>query len=240
MLAVANVDLSLLREEVCEANPELVRRGLAIEVFGNASGVDRDRGLVVIKPSGFDYACLTPGTLVVTDLSGRVVEGSLRPSSDLPTHLVSYRSFPAIGGVVHTHSFFATVWAQAGRGVPCLGTTHADYFPGPIPLTAHLTPEETRQHYEISTGEGIVRRFEHLDPAPFPAVLVQSHGAFCWGISSGRAAHPPVIPEEVARMAYFTVGLRPDVSRVAPALLGKHFFRKHEATAYYGHAPSDL
>lgn len=228
------MDLDRLREEVCEANLELVRRGLVIEAFGNASGIDRERGLVVIKPSGIDYRKLTPKSLVVTDIDGRVVDGLLRPSSDLPTHLALYAAFPHIGGVVHTHSFHATVWAQAGREVPCLGTTHADYFPGPIPITDSLAPEEIQDAYEVNTGAAIARRLAQLDPDLFAAVLVRSHGPFCWGQSAGDAAHMAVIVEELARMAYFTMALSPEVSPIPDALRDKHFFRKHGPTAYYG------
>ena len=226
--------LDRLREEVCEANLELVRRGLALETFGNASGIDREQRLVVIKPSGIDYRELTPQCLVVTDLDGRIVDGPLRPSSDLPTHLALYAAFLNIGGVVHTHSCYATVWAQAGREVPCLGTTHADYFPGPIPITEELLPEEIQDAYEVNTGAVIARRFARLDPDMFAAVLVRSHGPFCWGRSASDAAHTAVIVEELARMAHFTMALNPEVSRIHDALRDKHFFRKHGPTAYYG------
>ncbi len=226
--------LALLREEVCEANLELVRRGLVIESFGNASGVDREQGLVVIKPSGIDYQRLTPSSLVITALDGRIVDGDLRPSSDLPTHLALYRAFPNIGGVTHTHSFFATVWAQAGLELPCLGTTHADYFPGPIPITDRLKPEEIAGGYEANTGAAITRRFQQLDPDLITAALVRSHGPFCWGPSAASAAHTSVIVEELARMACYTRALRPDVPAIDDALRDKHFFRKHGPSAYYG------
>jgi L-ribulose-5-phosphate 4-epimerase len=226
--------LEELRAEVCEANLELVRRGLVVEAFGNASGIDREQGLVVIKPSGVAYDTLTPGGLVVTDLDGRVVAGDLRPSSDLPTHLALYQAFPGVGGIVHTHSRYATAWAQAGREIPCFGTTHADYFPGAIPITGSLTADEIAAEYEWSTGQIIVRRFAKLDPQAFTAVLVHGHGPFCWGASAGEAAHTAVIVEELARLAYYTVVLNPSAEPIADALRDKHFRRKHGPDAYYG------
>ncbi len=226
--------LRRLRDEVCEANLELVRRGLVMESFGNASGIDRPSGLVVIKPSGVDYARLTPARLVVTDLDGRVIEGTLRPSSDLPTHLVLYRAFPGVGGISHTHSRMATTWAQAGREVPCLGTTHADYFPGPIPITLPMRPREIRQGYEINTGQVIVRRFAGLDPNEILAVLVHGHGPFSWGPSATSAVHTAVIVEALASLAYDTVTLNPGARPISTALLRKHFSRKHGPGAYYG------
>jgi L-ribulose-5-phosphate 4-epimerase len=226
--------LDTLREEVLEANQELARRGLAIETFGNASGIDRETGLVVIKPSGVPYEGMRPADLVVTDLEGRIVEGTLRPSSDLPTHLVLYRAFPAIGGVVHTHSHYATVWAQARKEIPCLGTTHADYFRGPIPVTAPLAPPEIESEYETNTGHAIVRRFRALDPREMPAVLVAGHASFCWGASVSRAVHTATLLEEVARMAFHTTILNPTVAPISATLLDKHFLRKHGPAAYYG------
>ncbi len=226
--------LDALRAEVYEANLALVRHGLVIEAFGNASGIDRARGLVVIKPSGVDYAALTPAQLVVTDLEGRVVEGDLRPSSDLPTHLVLYRAFPAAGGVAHTHSRFATAWAQAGREIPCFGTTHADYFPGPIPITRRLRREEIATDYERHTGEVIVQRFARLDPAAVTAVLVHGHGPFVWGPSAREAARTAVVVEELARLAYYTVTIDPEAAPIGAALRDKHYRRKHGPAAYYG------
>ena len=226
--------LDALRQDVFEANVELVRRGLVIASFGNASGVARDEGLVVIKPSGVSYADLRPENLVVTDLDGRTVEGDFRPSSDLPAHLVLYRAFPSIGGVAHTHSSFATSWAQARREIPCLGTTHADYFRGPVPVTDAMTPAEIRSDYERNTGEVIVRRFSDLDPSAVPAVLVAGHAPFCWGASVGDAVHVAVILEEIARIAYQTVVLNPEILPLATDLGDKHFLRKHGPGAYYG------
>ncbi|HXG33811.1 MAG TPA: L-ribulose-5-phosphate 4-epimerase [Bryobacteraceae bacterium] len=223
-----------LREEVLQANLELIRRGLVIYTFGNASGIDRDLGLVVIKPSGVPFDELVPENLVVTDLEGRVLEGDLRPSSDLPTHLALYRAFPSIGGVVHTHSRYATAWAQAHREIPCLGTTHADYFHGAVPVTEPLSREEIEKDYERHTGEVIVRRFRDMDPLEMPAVLVAGHGPFCWGRSAAEAAEHAVLLEEVAALAYFTAVLNPAAGPLAPALLDKHFYRKHGAGAYYG------
>jgi len=226
--------LQSLREEVLEANLELFRRGLAIYTFGNASGISRDEGLVLIKPSGVPYESMKAEDLVATDLEGRVVEGGLRPSSDLPTHLALYRAFPALGGVAHTHSACATAWAQAGREIPCLGTTHADCFHGPIPVTAPLSPEEIETDYELNTGRAIVKRFAGLDPMEVQAALVAGHGPFCWGASASQAAHNAVILEEIARIAYWTVTLDPAAAPLPATLLDKHFFRKHGRGAYYG------
>jgi L-ribulose-5-phosphate 4-epimerase len=226
--------LQSLREEVCEANLELARRGLAIYTFGNASGIARDQGLVAIKPSGVPYETLKPGDLVITDLTGRVVEGSLRPSSDLATHLVLYRAFPSIGGVVHTHSRYATAWAQAGREIPCFGTTHADYFHGSVPVTRCLDRGQIENAYEENTGEVIVERFRGLDPMQVPAVLVACHGPFSWGTTAPQAAHNAVILEEIALMAYQTVTLNNAASPISTHLLDKHFLRKHGPSAYYG------
>lgn len=226
-----------LRAEVCRANVELSRRGLATFTFGNASAIDRGNGVIVIKPSGVPYAELRPEMLVVTDLDGRVVEGALRPSSDLPTHVVLYRAFEQIGGVVHTHSHFTTVWAQSGREIPCLGTTHADYFHGPVPLTANLAGAEIHAEYEQNTGRAIVRRFVELDPMRVPAVLVAGHASFCWGASVGAAVETAAVLEEIARLAYDTMTLNAAAEPIAPALLDKHFFRKHGPRAYYGQLP---
>jgi L-ribulose-5-phosphate 4-epimerase len=226
--------LESLRQEVLEANLELVARGLVLYTFGNASGISREEGLVVIKPSGVRYECMTANDLVVTDLDGRVVEGGLRPSSDLPTHLALYRAFASIGGVVHTHSHFATSWAQACHEIPCFGTTHADYFHGCIPVTNHMDPAEIESHYEWNTGAAIVRRFQGLDPAAIPAVLVAGHAPFCWGPSVTRAAQTAVILEEVARMAYHTISINANSLPVPDALRDKHFLRKHGPAAYYG------
>jgi L-ribulose-5-phosphate 4-epimerase len=228
--------LEHLRKEVCESNLELVRRGLVLYTFGNASAIDRDKNFVVIKPSGVPYEKLKPEDLVVTDLSGKIVEGNFRPSSDLPTHLILYRHFSAIGGVAHTHSEFATAWAQAGRAIPCLGTTHADYFHGSVPVTADLTTQEVADDYERNTGVAICKVFHGLDPVNIPAVLVRGHAPFCWGPNVAEAAHNAVILEAIARMAYYTVALQKDAGPLAPALHDKHFFRKHGSKAYYGQA----
>jgi L-ribulose-5-phosphate 4-epimerase len=223
--------LESLRSQVLEANLELSRRGLAIYTFGNASGIDREDGLVVIKPSGVPYETMRPEDLVVVDLDGRIVEGKLRPSSDLPTHLVLYQAFPNLGGVAHTHSSYATAWAQAGREIPCLGTTHADHFHGCVPVTEPLSREEIETDYETNTGHVIVRR---LGREPGSAVLVASHGPFCWGPTAAAAAHTAVILEEIARIAYYTVTLNHAVEPLSPHLVNKHFFRKHGPTATYG------
>jgi L-ribulose-5-phosphate 4-epimerase len=225
--------LESLRAEVLEANLELVRRGLVLYTFGNASGVDREQGLVVIKPSGVDYDQLRPEHMVVTDLDGKLVEGNLKPSSDLDTHTLLYREFPAIGAVVHTHSEYATSWAQAGRGIPALGTTHADYFFGPIPCTLPLTDEAIGGRYVHETGLAIVERFKGIDPLAVPACLVAGHAPFVWGRTPHNAAHNAVVLESVARMAFQTVLLSPGAG-VSQALLNRHYFRKHGASATYG------
>jgi L-ribulose-5-phosphate 4-epimerase len=230
--------LHSLREQVLEANLELVRRGLVLYTFGNASGIDRERGLIAIKPSGVDYDRMKPADLVVTDLDGKVVEGKLRPSSDLPTHLVLYKSFPTIGGVAHTHSEYATSWAQAGRPLPCFGTTHADSFHGPVPVTEGLSNQEIESAYEENTGHAIVRALGNTDPGAIPAVLVANHGPFAWGPDAAAAAHNAVILEMVARMAYFTIVINQDAMPVARALHDKHFLRKHGSSAYYGQSES--
>ena len=228
--------LSSLREVVLDANLELVRRGLVLYTFGNVSGIDREHGLVVIKPSGVPYQEMKPDQLVVSDLDGQVVEGNLRPSSDLPTHLLLYKAFPAIGGVAHTHSEYATAWAQACQPIPCFGTTHADYFYGSIPVTGGMADHEIASDYELNTGHAIVRVFRNIDYAAIPAVLVAHHGPFCWGPDGAAAAHNAVILESVARMAYFTRGIHPDAQPVGRALHDKHYLRKHGTYAYYGQA----
>ena len=226
--------LEALRTEVFEANLELVRRGLVLYTFGNASGLSRDAGLVAIKPSGVPYEKMTPADMVIVDLDGRIVEGSLRPSSDLPTHLALYRAFPSIGGVVHTHSRHATAWAQAGREIPCFGTTHADYFHGPVPVTAPLTPAEIESEYEANTGVAIVRLMADRDPLGCPAALVAGHGPFTWGESAGAAAYMAAILEELAAMAGQTLSINPAASPISAPLRDKHYFRKHGPKAYYG------
>ncbi len=226
--------LEPLREEVLEANLELVRRGLVLYTFGNVSGIDRERGLVVIKPSGIPYEHMKASDMVAVDMDGRTIEGSFRPSSDLATHLILYREFADIGGVVHTHSRCATSWAQAARGSPCFGTTHADYFYGPIPATVPLTASEIETEYEANTGHAIVRRFRGLDPLQMPAVLVAGHAPFTWGESAAEAAYHAVVLEEVAEMALRTIAVDPGASPISQALLDKHFCRKHGGAAYYG------
>jgi len=228
------MSLDSLREEVFEANQELVRRGLVVFTFGNASGFDRASGKVVIKPSGVPYDKMTPKDLVLTDLEGQILEGTLRPSSDLPTHLALYKAFKGVNGVVHTHSRYATAWAQAGVEIPCFGTTHADYFQGPIPVTTCMTDAEIQSQYEWNTGVVIIRRLAGLNPLATPAVLVASHAPFCWGPSVTDAAHTAVVVEELAHMAYLTLTIKADVEGVSEALRDKHFLRKHGPAAYYG------
>jgi L-ribulose-5-phosphate 4-epimerase len=226
--------LDSLRVEVLKANVELSRRGLAKHTFGNASAIDRKSGHVVIKPSGVPYDTMTAADMVITDLDGKVIEGTLRPSSDLATHIELYRAFKEIGGVVHTHSHFATSWAQSLHEIPCLGTTHADYFRGPVPLTGSLTDEEIETDYEKNTGLAIVRRFAELDPMETPALLVASHASFVWGPTVSAAVETADILEEVASMAYHALTLDPGGEQVSDALLDKHFLRKHGAKATYG------
>jgi L-ribulose-5-phosphate 4-epimerase len=228
--------LKELRIAVLEANLELVKRGLVLYTFGNASGVDREQGLVVIKPSGVDYDELTPELMVVTDLDGKQVDGKLKPSSDLDTHTLLYREFPSIGAVVHTHSEFATSFAQAGLAIPPLGTTHADYFHGPIPVTPPLTDEAIDGRYVHETGFAIVRHFkEHgIDPLAVPACLVNGHAPFCWGSDAYHAAHNAVVLEAVARMAYRTLTLNAECAGVSQTLLNRHYHRKHGSNATYG------
>jgi L-ribulose-5-phosphate 4-epimerase len=230
----AGLLLETLRAEVYEANLELVRRGLVIYTFGNASGVSREHGLIVIKPSGVPYEKMTAADMVVTDLNGKVVEGQLRPSSDLATHAALYRAFPSIGGVVHTHSRHATAWAQAGREIPCFGTTHADYFCGAIPVTATLSPKEIASEYEANTGVVLVRLLEGRDPLGCPAALVAGHAPFCWGSSVSDAVHTAVIVEELAAMAWQTLTINPGALPIHDSLRDKHYFRKHGPGASYG------
>jgi L-ribulose-5-phosphate 4-epimerase len=226
--------LASLREQVMKANQDLVREGVVKFTFGNVSGIAREEGLVAIKPSGVPYDELTPATIVVTDLDGRVVDSNLRPSSDLPTHLELYKAFPNIGGVAHTHSEYATSWAQARRPIPCLGTTHADYFHGAVPVTDDMTPEEIAGEYEKETGAVIVRAFRDLDADTVRAVLVAGHGPFAWGKDADDAVHNAAALEYVARMASHTFAVNPGAQPISRALHDKHFFRKHGAGAYYG------
>ena len=226
--------LEALRAEVYEANLELVRRRLVLYTFGNASGVSREQGLLVIKPSGVPYETMSPAHMVITDLDGHIVEGSLRPSSDLATHAALYRAFPSIGGIAHTHSRHATAWAQAGREILCFGTTHADYFHGPIPVTEPLTPPEIETDYEANTGVAIVRLMAGRDPLACPAVLVSGHAPFCWGKSVTDAAHAAVIVEELAAIAFQTLIINPDAKPISSVLHDKHHHRKHGPEAYYG------
>ncbi|HUK16138.1 MAG TPA: L-ribulose-5-phosphate 4-epimerase [Bryobacteraceae bacterium] len=226
--------LEALRSEVLEANLELVRRGLVIHTFGNASGISREHGMVAIKPSGVPYEKMTPADIVITDLEGKIVEGSLKPSTDLATHIALYRAFPAIGGVAHTHSRHATAWAQARRAIPCFGTTHADYFHGPVPVTEALSAAEIDGDYEANTGMAILRLLEGLDPLGCPAALVAGHAPFCWGKNATDAAHTAVIVEELAAMAWQTLTINPQAKPISDALHNKHYFRKHGPTATYG------
>ena len=227
--------LEELKKQVCEANLQLVREGLVIQTFGNVSGVDRASGNIVIKPSGVAYDIMKPEHMVVVALAtGQVIEGKLRPSSDTPTHLVLYRAFANIAGVVHTHSFYATAWAQARREIPALGTTHADYFYGAVPVTRALTTKEIQQDYETNTGNVIVERFKKIDPLQIPAVVVANHGPFAWGATLAKSVENAVALEYCARLASETLRLRPTSKPMPAALLDKHFLRKHGTGAYYG------
>ena len=235
--------LEQLKEKVCRANLDLVRHGLVIFTWGNVSAIDRESGLVVIKPSGVSYDDMKPCDMVVVDLDGKVVEGELNPSSDTPTHLVLYKAFPEIGGVVHTHSTFATAWAQAGRDLPSLGTTHADYFHDNSPCTRNMTRTEVFGEYEKETGNVIVERFRGMNPMDTPAVLVRNHGPFTWGTDADNAVHNAVVLEQVAKMAYISLVINvgrklqfwyiPRV-KMNKLLIQKHYSRKHGPNAYYG------
>lgn len=226
--------LEHLKQEVLIANQELQKQKLVIYTWGNVSGIDREQGLVVIKPSGVAYDDLTAGDMVVLDLDGNIVEGRLRPSSDTPTHLELYRQFAGIGGVVHTHSLWATVWAQACQEIPCRGTTHADYFYGTIPCTRPLTPEEVAEDYELNTGRVVVERFQTIKYQEMPAVLVAEHAPFTWGKDPHEAVHNSVVLEQVAQMAFMTRQLSGHDGPISEHVLEKHYLRKHGPHAYYG------
>ena len=226
--------LKELKERVYKANLDLVGHGLVILTFGNTSGIDRRRGVVAIKPSGVGYEEIKPADIVLVDLDGRRVEGKLRPSSDTPTHLALYRAFPAIGGIAHAHSEYATMYAQAGLEIPCLGTTHADHFRGPVPVTRMLTKAEVEHDYEANTGKVIVERFRRLDPAATPAVLVAGHGPFAWGKSPEDAVRNALVLEQVAKIALGTHFLAPGCGPLPDHLLRRHFERKHGPQATYG------
>lgn len=228
--------LEKLKQEVLEANLQLPKHQLVTFTWGNVSGIDREQGFVVIKPSGVPYEDLKLEDLVVVDLEGRIVEGNLRPSSDTPTHLALYKAFHEIGGVVHTHSPWATSWAQAGLAIPALGTTHADYYYGEIPCTRALTQEEIYRAYELETGNVIIETFQNkaLNPAAMPGVLVTNHAPFCWGKNAHEAVHNAVVLEEVAKMAMHTYQLNPKIEKIDQFLLDKHYLRKHGVHAYYG------
>ncbi|MFA6133095.1 MAG: L-ribulose-5-phosphate 4-epimerase [Phycisphaerae bacterium] len=227
--------LNELKKAVCEANLSLADSGLVIDTWGNVSGIDADRRNVVIKPSGVPYKGMEPRHMVVVSLAdGKVVEGDLKPSSDTATHLEIYRNFAGVGGVVHTHSLFATAWAQAQRAIPVLGTTHADYFNGPVPCTREMTADEIDRDYEANTGKVIIERFRSLNPLHLPGVLVAGHGPFAWGQSAAQAVHNAIILEHLAQLASCTLALAANATPIADALLNKHFGRKHGPGSYYG------
>lgn len=227
--------LESLKEKVFQANLDLVKHGLVIFTWGNVSGIDREKGLVVIKPSGVDYATMKTEDMVVVDLDGHVVEGNLRPSSDTPTHLAIYKAFPETGGIVHTHSTYATAWAQAGKDIPNIGTTHADYFHDDVPCTADMTEQEVKGDYELETGNVIVERFRRscVNPVHTPGVVVKNHGPFAWGKTPDEAVHNAVVLEQVAKMAFIAIQINPSLT-MNPLLIEKHFNRKHGPGAYYG------
>ena len=226
--------LEELKKKVCQANLDLVNHGLVIFTWGNVSAIDRESGLVVIKPSGVSYDNMKPEDMVVVDLDGKVVEGNLNPSSDTPTHVVLYKAFPEIGGVVHTHSTYATAWAQAGVDLPNIGTTHADYFHEAVPCTADMTEAEVKGDYELETGNVIVKRFEGMNPVHTPGVLVKNHGPFTWGKDADEAVYHAVVLEEVAKMALFTRLISSETAPIGSYILDRHYLRKHGKNAYYG------
>ena len=223
-----------LRKAVCDANLELQRQKLVIYSWGNVSGIDRSKGAIAIKPSGVKYDELTPGKIVLVDLDGNIIEGTLKPSSDTPTHLELYRNFEAIGGICHAHSPVATMWAQACKEIPCFGTTGADYFYGSIPVTKVMTEAEIQSDYELNTGKVIVRRFAGMDPMKTPAVLVANHGPFAWGSSAATALESMVVLEQIATMALGTITIKPEQGPITKALLDNHYIRKDGKDAYYG------
>lgn len=225
--------LEKIKEDVCKANIDLKKHGLLIFTWGNASAIDRSRGLLVIKPSGIDYDTMKPVDMVVCDMKGNVIEGKLKPSSDMPTHLYLYKNFKEIGGIVHTHSTYATSWAQAGKGIPNIGTTHADYFAGEIPCTRQMAEDEIVENYEKNTGKVIVEHFNDINPVQIPGVLVNNHGPFSWGKDVFEAVHNTVVMEQVAKMAAISFSINPNL-KMNPHLIKKHYERKHGKNAYYG------
>lgn len=234
------LSLNELKKNVWKANMDLQRYGLVVFTWGNASGIDREQGLIVIKPSGVEYDKLQPEDMVVLDLEGNQVDGTLNPSSDTATHLVLYRNFTEIGGIVHTHSTYATSWAQGGKAIPALGTTHADYFYGDIPCTRKLSREELQGKYEEETGKVIVECFQNINPIHVPGVLVANHGPFSWGKDAYEAVYHGVVLEEIAKMALNTCSLSPNIKSMDQMLLDKHFLRKHGQNAYYGQKRPDV
>jgi L-ribulose-5-phosphate 4-epimerase len=223
-----------LKEQVLRANRELAALGLVTLTWGNVSGIDRSNGLVVIKPSGVDYEEMSAGDMAVVDLNGTLVEGKLKPSSDTPTHVALYNAFPAIGGIAHSHSTYATIFAQACKEIPCYGTTHADHFHGSVPVTRFLTEEEVRSAYELNTGRVIIERFAGIDPAAVPGVLVGGHAPFAWGTDPADAVRNNLVLERIAKMALYSMMLRPDLEPLPKHITDKHYTRKHGPDAYYG------
>jgi L-ribulose-5-phosphate 4-epimerase len=230
--------LDKLKTDVFKANLDIVKNGLVIHTWGNVSARDSESGLIVIKPSGVDYNSMQPADMVVLDPDGNVIEGKFNPSTDAPTHLLLYKTWNIIGGIVHTHSSFATAWAQAGRAIPPLGTTHADHFYGEVPCTRTLTENEISHGYEINTGKIIIEQMENLDPLSIPAVLVNCHGPFCWGSDAGNAVYNAISLEEIAKLAFYTQLLGKS-EPVDKSLLDKHYNRKHGSGAYYGQGKNE-
>ncbi|MDD6210418.1 MAG: L-ribulose-5-phosphate 4-epimerase [Bacteroidales bacterium] len=226
-------NLEELKKLVCKANLDLVKHGLVLFTWGNVSAIDRQKGVVIIKPSGVEYDKMSPDDMVVVDMDGNVVDGKMKPSSDTPTHLELYKAFPNIGGIVHTHSTYATAWAQSGDAIPNLGTTHADYFKMGVPCTRDMKANEVNGEYEMETGRVIAELFSGINPDYTPSVLVKNHGPFSWGKDAAEAVHNAVVLEQIAKMAYLTLQINPD-STMNPHLVQKHFFRKHGPNAYYG------
>jgi len=227
------MDIKILKKKVFEANLDLVKHGLVIFTWGNVSAIDRDKGIIAIKPSGVPYNTMTADDMVLLDLDGKVIEGKWKPSSDTPTHLELYKAFPEAGGIVHTHSTFATAWAQAGCDIPSIGTTHADYFSQAIPCTRDMTEAEIMGEYEKETGTVIIERFKGINPVHVPGVLVKNHGPFSWGKDASEAVHNAVVMEQVAKMAFVAFSVNPQL-QMNPLLIKKHFSRKHGPNAYYG------
>ena len=226
--------LKELKERVWRCNMDLFKKNLVVQTFGNVSAIDRDKGVMAIKPSGIPYSEISPTKIVLVDLNGKIIDRNLNPSSDTPTHIILYNAFPEIGGIVHTHSPYATAWAQAKKPIPCLGTTHADFIQGEIPCTDELSESQIKGNYEIETGNQIINRFKNISPSEIEMVLVANHGPFTWGKTAENAVNNTIILEELAKISLFTILLDPNVKKIKKSLLDKHYLRKHGKNAYYG------